>query len=181
MKPFGLGWPNVISIVRIAAVPVLVWLLVADAHPARFAAASLFAGAAATDVLDGYLARRHRMTTRTGQWLDPVSDKLLVVVPMLVLAARGDFPVWAAVVIAARELMISGLRVWRGRRGKSMPATTFAKAKTVSQILAITLYLSPGVAHPLRLAALAIALILTLSSGALYFVPAPTTEVPAGS
>ena len=79
--PFGFGWPNVISVVRIALIPAVVALIVRDTDPARWAAAAIFTVGAASDFLDGYLARRHAMTTPTGAWLDPLSDKLFVAVP----------------------------------------------------------------------------------------------------
>src|SRR3954468_22758873 len=87
--PFGFGWPNVVSVVRIALIPAVVALIVRDTDPARWCAAVIFVLGAATDFLDGYLARRHAMTTATGAWLDPLSDKLLVAVPAVVLLLRG--------------------------------------------------------------------------------------------
>ena len=74
-----------------------------DTDPARWAAAAIFTVGAASDFLDGYLARRHAMTTPTGAWLDPLSDKLFVAVPAVVLSIRGEFPWWAtAVIVGAR-------------------------------------------------------------------------------
>src|SRR4029077_12807166 len=91
-----------------------------------------------SDFLDGYLARRHGMTTATGAWLDPLSDKLLVAIPAVVLSLRGEFPWWATAVIVARELAVTWLR-WRldQRGGVSMPASRVAKLKTVSQLAGV--------------------------------------------
>jgi CDP-diacylglycerol--glycerol-3-phosphate 3-phosphatidyltransferase len=142
--PFGFGWPNVISVVRILLIPAILVLIVRDTGPARWLAAAIFTLGAASDFLDGYLARRHQMTTATGAWLDPLSDKLLVAVPAIVLSLRGEFPWWATVVIVAREVAVTWLR-WRldQRGGVSMPASRVAKLKTVSQLVAIGLSIAP--------------------------------------
>src|SRR3954451_9280928 len=135
--PFGFGWPNVISVVRIALIPAVVLLIVPDPAPSRRCPAAIFAAGAASDFLDGYLARRHSMKTATGAWLDPLSDKLLVSAPIVMLAARGDFPVWAAVVIVGREIAVAVLRAYLGSQRTSMPASWLGKLKTVSQIAAV--------------------------------------------
>src|SRR4029077_2541167 len=89
--PFGFGWPNVISVVRIALIPAIVALIVKDTDPARWAAVAIFVAGARSDLLDGSLARRNAMTTATGACLYPLSDKLLVAVPPVVLSLRGEF------------------------------------------------------------------------------------------
>lgn len=162
----------------------MVLLILARNRTASYVAAGVFAVGALTDGVDGYLARRSSTITRTGQWLDPLADKLLVSAPVLTLTALGDFPLWAAAVIVARELGIVGLRIWLGRRGRAMPASRAAKAKTVAQIAAILLYVLPlgtGVGT-LRLAVLAAAVALTVLTGldyALRAVRPPPTGRPA--
>jgi CDP-diacylglycerol--glycerol-3-phosphate 3-phosphatidyltransferase len=148
-----------------------VFLVLARTRTASYAAAVVFVAGGLSDGLDGYLARRHGMTTRTGAWLDPLSDKLLVAAPMLTLMFLGDFPVWAAILILARETAVTALRIARGTRGTSMPASDIAKAKTVAQILVITLYLLPlpESADGFRLAVLVIAVVITVASGVDYF------------
>src|SRR5439155_16540591 len=116
LTPLGLGWPNVVSVFRVLLVPALVVLILIRERTASYAAAAVFAVAAVTDGVDGYLARRFSSVTRTGQWLDPLADKLLVSAPVLTLTALGKFPVWAAVIIVAREIGISALRAWLGIR-----------------------------------------------------------------
>ena len=172
MKPLGLGWPNVVSVGRALLVPVLVALVVIDTPRASVIAAAVFLLGAATDSLDGYLARRHSMKTATGAWLDPLSDKLLVSAPIVVLAVRGDFPAWAAVVIVGREVAVSVLRAYLGSQRTSMPASWLGKLKTVSQIAAVVLYLLPlgDGAQPLRTVVLLVAVVLTVVSGIDYFV-----------
>lgn len=152
--------------------PALVVLVLARTRSASYAAAGVFVAGALTDGLDGYLARRHDMATRTGQWLDPLSDKLLVSAPVLALTAMGVFPVWAAAVIVAREISVAVLRAYLGSRGTALPASEVAKVKTAAQVLAITLYLLPlsADAEPARLAVLAVAVLLTVYSGLDYAI-----------
>jgi len=157
-------------VLRILLVPVVVWLLLLEGDGPRYWAAGLFVLAACTDFLDGHLARRHGMTTRTGAWLDPFSDKLLVVAPMLVLVAQDAFPLWAAAVVVAREVAVSVLRVYLGSRRTSMPASITGKVKAVLQMAALALYLLPGVAEALRLSVLLVAVAFTVWSGVEYFL-----------
>jgi CDP-diacylglycerol--glycerol-3-phosphate 3-phosphatidyltransferase len=126
-----------------------------------------------SDGLDGYLARRHAMTTRTGMWLDPLSDKLLVSAAVISLAIVDRFPVWAAVIIVVREIAVTVLRAVKGTQGESMPASGLGKAKTASQLVAVTLYLLPlgSWADVVKLVTLLMALAFTVASGIDYFVP----------
>ena len=160
--------------VRVLLVPFLVLLILAEERSAASVAAVIFVVGAATDGLDGYLARRYDSTTRTGAWLDPLADKIFVVSPVLTLAALGKFPVWAAVILVGRELAISVLRVVLGLRGRSMPASRAAKLKTTLQLLAITLYILPlgDEADALKLAVLVVALVLTVYTGLDYAMQA---------
>lgn len=154
--------------------PVLVVLVLADSRAAAGAAAAVFVAGALTDGLDGYLARRWDIATRTGQWLDPLADKAFVAAPVVTLVALGRFPVWAAVLILGREIGVAALRAWLGLRGRPMPASALAKAKTVVQVVAIALYLLPlgsGADGP-RLAFLVAAVALTVVTGAQYVVRA---------
>jgi CDP-diacylglycerol---glycerol-3-phosphate 3-phosphatidyltransferase len=159
-------------------VPALVVLIVDGGRGASYVAAAVFAVGALTDGVDGYLARRYDSVTRTGQWLDPLADKLLVSAPVITLTALDRFPLWAAVIIVVRELGVVGIRVYAGLRGHAMPATPMAKLKTVFQILAIILYLLPlGTwADGLRLGVLVVAVILTVVTGGLYALDAVRIE-----
>jgi len=168
----GLGWPNVVSIGRVLIVPIIVALIVERSDKASEIAAGLFVVGALSDGLDGWLARRHQMRTPTGAWLDPLSDKLFVTVPMVALAVIQVFPFWAAAIIVGRELAVTALR-WRlDSRSVSMPASASAKAKTVSQLLAVFLYILPlgDSWHAARLAVVIAAVALTVLTGAEYFL-----------
>jgi CDP-diacylglycerol--glycerol-3-phosphate 3-phosphatidyltransferase len=172
VRPLGLGWPNLVSVGRVALIPVLVALILVDTHASADAAAAVFVLGAASDGLDGWLARRHQMKTATGAWLDPLSDKLFVAAPIVALTLLGRFPIWAAIAIIGREVAVSVLR-WRlDVRAVSMPASQLAKWKTVSQLAAVLLYLLPlgSGADPWKLAAVIVAVALTLYSGAEYFL-----------
>lgn len=172
MKPLGIGWPNLISIGRLLLLPVIVALAWADTEAAAYAAAAMFVVGALSDILDGYLARRHDMTTTTGAWLDPLSDKLFVATPLVALALDDRFPWWAVVVVIGRELAVSVLR-WRlDKRSVSMPASNAGKLKTLSQVFAVMIYLLPlsPAWDPWKVAALTIAAVMTVYSGALYFL-----------
>lgn len=163
-----------VSGIRILLAPVLVVLIVARDDAASYLAGAVFAAGAATDRLDGYLARRFESHTRTGAWLDPLADKLFTLAPVVTLALLDRFPVWAAIVFVLREAAVSVLRARLGTRGRSMPASSLGKAKTAAQMLAILLYLLPldAAVDPYRLGVLVVAVALTLWSGADYFVKA---------
>jgi CDP-diacylglycerol---glycerol-3-phosphate 3-phosphatidyltransferase len=170
VRPLGLGWPNVLSIGRILLIPIVVLLLALDRDDARWLAVLVFVVGALSDLVDGYLARRHSMATPVGAWLDPLSDKLFVIVPALVLAFRAEFPWWAAAVIVLREVAVSLLR-WRlDRRGVSMPASRAGKAKTLSQVCAVGLSIAPlaPAFDPVVLAVVITAVVLTVVSGLEY-------------
>jgi CDP-diacylglycerol--glycerol-3-phosphate 3-phosphatidyltransferase len=170
VKPLGLGWPNVLSIGRIALIPIVVVLLGTDHAATRWLAVVVFVVGALSDLVDGYLARRHEMTTAVGAWLDPLSDKLFVIAPAVALTVNGDFPWWATAVIVLREVAVSLLR-WRlDQRGVSMPASRAGKAKTLSQILAVGSAIAPLPSgfDPLVLTVVVLAVILTVASGLEY-------------
>ena len=172
MRPLGLGWPNVLSLGRIALIPIVVVLLAVDEPASRWLALVVFVVGALSDLLDGYLARRHAMTTATGAWLDPLSDKLFVIVPAVALSMQDAFPWWATAVIVLREVAVSILR-WRlDQRGYSMPASRAGKAKTFSQVSAVALSIAPLAPRwdPLVTTVIVIAVALTVVSGLEYLL-----------
>lgn len=172
MRPLGLGWPNVLSLGRIVLIPAVVLLLPIDDPGARWLAVAVFTVGALSDLADGYLARRHAMTTPVGAWLDPLSDKLFVTVPAVALSLLSEFPWWATAAIVLREVAVSVLR-WRlDRRGISMPASRAGKAKTLSQVWAVGLSIAPLSPDfdPLVLAVVIVAVALTVLSGLEYLL-----------
>jgi CDP-diacylglycerol--glycerol-3-phosphate 3-phosphatidyltransferase len=152
--------------------PLLVVLVLSGGEVAAYIAAVVFVVGAATDRLDGYLARRFASATRTGAWLDPLADKLFVLAPVVALTAEERFPLWAAIVFIVREAAVSILRAWLGTHGRSMPATPLGQWKTAFQMLAILLYLLPlsEALDPVRLGLLLVAVVLTVASGVDYLI-----------
>ena len=132
--------PNILTYARIAAVPAVAGLILWGGHPARWAALAIYVLAAISDFLDGWLARRWKQQSSLGRMLDPIADKVLVAVVVLVLCAddilRGGH-IWAAIIILSREVLVSGLREYLGELQVSVPVTQIAKWKTTVQLLAI--------------------------------------------
>ena len=166
--------PNLLSLFRIGAVPVLVALFYLDSIAGSWLACGLFVIAAITDFFDGYFARVWRQQSVLGQFLDPVADKLLVSAALLMMVGFGQIAglvMLPAVVILCREILVSGLREFLAGLSVSMPVSTLAKWKTVLQMIAIG-FLIVGDAGPAILpvrligeTALWIAALLTLVTG----------------
>jgi len=172
-------WPNVLTYGRIVAVPVLAGLLMYGGNTARWLAVLIYVVAAISDFLDGYLARLWQQQSALGRMLDPIADKVLVSVVLLVLATDGSLAgghLWAAIIITAREVLVSGLREFLGELRVSVPVTKIAKWKTTAQLLAIGFLIAgpagdalvPGVTMA-GLVLLWIAAALTLYTGYDYF------------
>lgn len=161
-----LNAPNLLSVGRILLVPVLVVALLADTRTGDVIAAATFALGAGTDALDGYLARRAGDETRFGKLADPLADKLLVASALILLVAEDTLPVWVAVVIIAREVLVTVLRTGASRRGVVAPAQPLGKAKTACQV-AMVLAVILVVGSPLWLDVLIdVTVALTVVSGA---------------
>ena len=144
--------PNKISMVRILMIPVFLVVLlveipgisfvvpVVEVALYRYIATVIFLAAAFTDFLDGYIARKRNQVTDLGKFLDPLSDKLLVMAAMLYLVGiyPSQLPSWIVVIILAREFIISGFRTIAARRGIVLAADVWGKVKTVFQIIMIS-------------------------------------------
>jgi CDP-diacylglycerol---glycerol-3-phosphate 3-phosphatidyltransferase len=159
---------NLFTLLRVFLVPVIAVLLLWGGEDARWWAFGIFVFAALTDSIDGWVARRLIGPTRWGQLADPAADKALIVGSLAVLAYQGRLPWEAVVVIVIREVYVTALRMRLARRDLVMPASIFGKAKTVSQVIAVTLYLWPGIPDPLRAWVLAVAVAITVASGLEY-------------
>lgn len=162
-----LDLPNLLTVARIVAIAPLAVLVAVGAD---LAAAAVFAVAAATDWLDGFLARRSGRLSGFGRMLDPIADKLLVGAALLLLAGGGRLGLVglaAALAILLRELLVSGLREHlAGLGGVVLPVTSLAKWKTGAQMVALTLLLAgDGPLAPLGEGLLVVAAGLTLRTG----------------
>lgn len=168
--PSALATPaNAITLARLLATPVLVVLVALDG-PSWAAFAVAFA-IGATDGVDGWIARRQG-ATRSGAFLDPLADKVVVLSAMFVLAAKAEMAWLPVVLIAARELSITVYRSVAGRRGLSIPARTSAKVKTLVQGVAVLLALAPSLAphKPVISAVLWVAVAFTILTGLQYLL-----------
>jgi len=148
MSGSRLTLPNIITVARIAACPVIFALAVAPGVGLRFSAFGLFVVAGLSDVWDGYLARRYGLITDVGKLLDPVADKLLMAatfVPFFLISRRGSeldlipwwgtMPLWVMIVIFGRELFMTLFRGYAAKRGVVIPAGTAGKRKALFQAL----------------------------------------------
>lgn len=132
--------PNILTYGRIAAVPVVAALLLWGGDNARWTALGIYVLAAISDFFDGYLARKWKQQSSLGRMLDPIADKVLVAVVLLVLCADGILRgghIWAAIIILSREVLVSGLREYLGELQVSVPVTQIAKWKTTVQLVSI--------------------------------------------
>lgn len=129
--------PNILTLVRIALIPVMAVLLLSSSKDAGFWAAAVFAVASVTDWLDGYLARRMGIVTVFGKFLDPIADKLMVMAALIMILPFNRIPAWMVLVILGREIIITGLRGIASTEGIVISASDLGKFKTIFQIVAI--------------------------------------------
>ncbi|MEO0542842.1 MAG: CDP-diacylglycerol--glycerol-3-phosphate 3-phosphatidyltransferase [Pseudomonadota bacterium] len=176
--------PNLLTYGRILAVPLIVLLFfvpntLEPSAAMRWFAFWVFVIASLTDWLDGYLARKWNETSNIGRMLDPIADKLLVSVILLILAADGTiagWSIWAGVIILCREILVSGLREYLASAKVSVPVSQLAKWKTTVQLVAIGLLVLGPAGNDVMpyvteagLTLLWIAALLTLYTGYDYF------------
>jgi CDP-diacylglycerol--glycerol-3-phosphate 3-phosphatidyltransferase len=137
--------PNILTWLRIVAIPLMVLVFYFPYHWSNAAAAFLFTGAAITDSLDGYFARRMGLTSRLGAFLDPVADKLIVAVALVLLVSQDQhWPVViSACVMIGREIAISALREWMAELGERtrVAVSPLGKYKTIVQMVGIPMML----------------------------------------
>lgn len=182
-----LNLPNILTLIRILIIPVFVVIFYFPAHWGHLAAAIIFALASATDWLDGYLARSLKQSTKLGAFLDPVADKLMVSIALVMIVAECQFqsvsglaiPVAVitvpAAIIVSREIIVSALREWMAELGKraSVVVSRLGKVKTGVQMVAliVLVYCTPTVNAMIVLLGyllLYIAAILTIWSMVIY-------------
>lgn len=132
--------PNILTLLRILAVPVFVFLLISPTPQSKLWATAIFVIASFTDWLDGYIARIYKAESILGTLLDPLADKILVMAALVMLVAETGLhrvPAWMVVVILAREFLVSGLRSLAAVKGTVVAASTLAKYKTACTMVAI--------------------------------------------
>lgn len=141
--------PNILTVLRLLAAPALTVMFLYFARPAAdWAALFLFVGAAVTDWFDGHLARRWKQETRLGAMLDPIADKAMVVIALMVIVGYSSMSPWLvlpATVILFREVFVSGLREYLGNAAGTLKVTQLAKWKTTAQMIAIAVLFSQGI------------------------------------
>ncbi len=166
--------PNILTLSRIFLVPLLVVVLLTRTEKWELIGAGIFAVAALTDWLDGYLARRRHEVTTLGIMLDPVADKVLVSAAFISLVQIGLVPAWMVVVIVGREFAVMGLRMTAVSEGLQIPASPLGKGKMASQVVAILLLILGekflGAWFALGHVALWLTVVLALASGLDYFL-----------
>ncbi len=171
--------PNLLSLSRIFLAPFVMVLLTSridaeipvlariglDVTYSDIFAGLLFIVAALTDTADGYIARKQGLITNLGKFIDPLSDKILVIAALLALVELQRLPGWMVMIIVARDFVVSGVRMVAAVEGRVIAASWMGKAKTVAQIIAIVMMIFRV---PYALLAMWVCLILTVLSGADY-------------
>jgi CDP-diacylglycerol--glycerol-3-phosphate 3-phosphatidyltransferase len=168
---FPLNLPNALTLVRILLVPVVVVALTVETPGGSTVAAIVFAIAAFTDGLDGYIARSRQSITTFGKVMDPVADKLMIAAALISLVSLERVAAWVAMVVIAREFAVSGLRIAAGQQGVVIPATGLGKVKTIVQVAAVLALIAANDYNDAWVQALVYAMVvITVVSGADYFL-----------
>lgn len=141
--------PNILTALRLVSAPAIAFIFLFVTRPyADVAALLLFAIASFTDFLDGYLARRFNQVTNLGAMMDPIADKAMVVIALMVLVGFSSLAMWVvfpAAIILFREVFVSGLREFLGDVAGTLKVTKLAKWKTATQMVAIAVLLAQGI------------------------------------
>jgi CDP-diacylglycerol--glycerol-3-phosphate 3-phosphatidyltransferase len=170
---FPLNLPNVLTLLRILLVPVLLVLLfdLSPGDSGSWLAAGVFALAALTDGLDGYLARSRGSVTTFGKVMDPIADKLMIAAALLALIQLDRLAAWVAMVIIAREFAVTVLRATAGAQGVVIPASQLGKVKTTVQVACVFTLIAVDDTGVWWVQALVyLTVLVTLVSGADYFL-----------
>ena len=166
--------PNGLTIIRILAIPIILFLLFYPERICRLITTLFFLLVAVTDTLDGYFARRRGLVTTLGKFLDPLADKLLIVAALIALIPARGIPAWMVIVIIGREISVTGLRGIALAQGIVISASTLGKYKTVFEVASIAFLILNGKyfsieLHQVGMGLLWIALGLAVISGVDYF------------
>ena len=139
MKNLNMNLPNRLTLIRIALVPLFIACFYIEAPSAIYVACGIFIAAFLTDIADGYLARSRNQITDFGKLMDPIADKLLAASALIMLTANGILNPIAAIIIIAREFLISGFRLVATGKGVVIAASWLGKIKTTTQAVALVL------------------------------------------
>jgi CDP-diacylglycerol--glycerol-3-phosphate 3-phosphatidyltransferase len=161
--------PNALTVLRIILIPILIISFYLEGKMSHYVSAGIFIFASITDYVDGVLARYWKAQSNFGRMLDPIADKMLVASTLLMLVDQRIAPVIPIVIILCREIFVSGMREYLGSIQKAIPVRFVGKLKTAIQMVAIITLLL-GENGVFGEACLWVAAILTLLSGAFYFV-----------
>jgi len=168
---FPLNLPNALTLIRILLVPVLVVALTVETPGGSTIAAIVFAIAALTDGLDGYIARSRQSITTFGKVMDPIADKLMIAAALISLVSLDRLAAWVAMLIIAREFAVSGLRIAAGQQGVVIPASGLGKLKTIVQVVAVLVLIAANDPDAAWVQAIVYLMVLvTVVSGADYFL-----------
>lgn len=162
--------PNLLTLLRVILAPlVAVLVFAADSDASRWLTLAVFLVASSTDWIDGWFARRFRVTSRFGAFIDPVADKLLTLAAFGALVAIQALPLAVFLVVVVREVLVTLLRLWLINAHQIvMSASAWGKAKTVAQIVALSFYLAPVIPSGLAATSMSVAVALTVWSGIEY-------------
>ena len=160
---------NVLTLVRVALIPVLVAVLLSALPDADTLAAIVFVIASATDALDGWIARRRSMVTAFGKLMDPLADKLLITAALVSLVALYRLDAWVAMVIIAREFAVTGLRMLAVEQGEIISASVWGKLKTITQVAMVLALIWVDRPAPWVDVLIYVTVAITVLSGADYF------------
>ena len=169
----NLNLPNKLTVIRVFAIPVFLIFLYISKGIFKFMPLLIFAGAAVTDAIDGHIARGDNLITDFGKFMDPLADKLLTASAFIAFVEIGYLSSWVVVLIISREFLVSGFRTLAASKGVTIAANAWGKIKTVFQmVLIITVLINYtgyfGFTNPLITPLIAITVLLTVTSGAVY-------------
>lgn len=137
LKEDALNLPNMLTMGRVAVIPLVLWLIDRGTPKDCVIAAAVYSAAAITDLLDGYLARKLKVVSVLGKFLDPLADKLLVMASLVWMVPMGRIPEWAVILLIGREISVTGLRSIASSEGVVIAAGEGGKSKTALQMIGI--------------------------------------------
>lgn len=161
---------NKLTLLRVLMIPVFLVVLYLDFTGSRYVALAVFILASLTDLLDGYLARRHDLVTDFGKFMDPLADKVLVVTAMLWFVECGQMPAWTVAIVVFREFAVSGMRLIAAEGGRVIAAGWSGKVKTASTMVCLILMFLPFLPVWMNDACVAVIVATTVYSGVEYFI-----------